>query len=57
MSGRIRDMVLVSCALICAGTGIYVIYNIERFKRQYDLQLLGQPDPQSQGGPGMTPVK
>jgi len=57
MSSSIRDIVLVSCALICAGTGIYVVYNVERFKRQYDLQLLGQPDPQNQPPPTAVPVK
>jgi hypothetical protein len=57
MSSRIRDIVLVSCALICAGTGIYVVYNVERFKRQYDLQLLGQPDSQNQAPSTAVPLK
>jgi hypothetical protein len=57
MSRRIRDIVLVGCALICAGTGLYVIYNVERFKRQYDLQFLGQPDPQNQSPPAAAPLK
>jgi hypothetical protein len=57
MSRSIRDIVLVSCALICAGTGIYVIYNVERFKRQYDLQFLGQPDPQNSAPPTAVPLK
>ena len=57
MSRSIRDIVLVSCALICAVTGIYVVYNIERFKRQYDLQFLGQPDPQNQAPPAAVPLK
>jgi len=57
MSKSIRDIVLVSCALICAGTGIYVVYNVERFKRQYDLQFLGQPDPQNQAPPTANPPK
>jgi hypothetical protein len=57
MSSSIRDIVLVSCALICAGTGIYVVYNVERFKRQYDLQLLGQPDSQNQAPPAAVPHK
>jgi len=56
MSRNIRDIVLVSCALICAGTGLYVVYNVERFKRQYDLQFLGQPDPQNQP-PAAAPLK
>jgi hypothetical protein len=57
MSRSVRDIVLVSCALICAGTGIYVVYNVERFKRQYDLQFLGQPDPQNQAPPAAVPLK
>jgi hypothetical protein len=57
MSRSVRDIVLVSCALICAGTGLYVVYNLERFKRQYDLQFLGQPDPQSQTPPSAAPLK
>jgi hypothetical protein len=57
MSRNIRDIVLVSCALICAGTGLYVVYNVERFKRQYDLQFLGQPDPQNQAPAAAAPLK
>jgi len=57
MSRNIRDIVLVSCALICAGTGLYVVYNVERFKRQYDLQFLGQSDPQNPAPPAAVPLK
>jgi len=37
-----RDLILVVCAVICAGTAIYVVYNIEVFKHRYELQF--QPD-------------
>jgi len=57
MSRSVRDIVLVSCALICAGTGIYIVYNVERFKRLYDLQLLNQNDPQNQLGPSAPPLR
>jgi hypothetical protein len=46
MSRGIRDVILVICAVICAATAIYVVYNIEVFKHKYELQFLGQPDPQ-----------
>jgi hypothetical protein len=46
MSHGFRDVILVVCALICAGTAIYVVYNIEVFKHRYDLQFLQQPDQQ-----------
>ena len=44
MRRGLRDVILVICALICAGAAIYVVYNIEIFKHRYDLQFLGQPD-------------
>ena len=40
MSHRMRDIVLMICALICAAAAVYVVYNIEVFKHRYDLQLL-----------------
>lgn len=40
----VRDVVLVGCAVICAGTSVYLVYNLERFKRLYELQVLSQPD-------------
>jgi hypothetical protein len=46
MSRGIRDVILVICAVICAAAAIYVVYNIEVFKHKYELQFLGQPDPQ-----------
>jgi hypothetical protein len=46
MSRGIRDIILVICAVICAGAAIYVVYNIEIFKHRYELQFMGQPDPQ-----------
>lgn len=44
MARVLRDVILVVCALICAGTAIYVVYNIELFKHRYELQFMGQPD-------------
>ena len=52
MPSTVRDVILVGCALICAAAAIYVVYNVERFKRLYDLQFLNQPDEQS---PGIRP--
>ena len=46
MSRGFRDVVLVACALICAAAAIYAVYNIEIFKHRYELQILGQPEPQ-----------
>ena len=43
---RVRDLILVLCALICAGTAVYIVYNIEVFKHRYDVQIFGQPDQQ-----------
>jgi hypothetical protein len=44
MFRRVRDVILVICALICAAAAIYVVYNIEVFKHRYELQFL--PDRQ-----------
>jgi hypothetical protein len=44
MSRAIRDVVLVACALVCAGSALYIVYNIEAFKHRYELQFLGQPE-------------
>jgi hypothetical protein len=44
MFRRVRDVILVICALICAAAAIYVVYNIEVFKHRYELQFL--PDQQ-----------
>ena len=48
MPRRLRDLIHVGCALICAAAAIYVVYTIEIFKQKYELQILGQPDSQDQ---------
>jgi hypothetical protein len=30
--------------MICAGASMYLVYNVERFKRLYELQVLNPPD-------------
>jgi hypothetical protein len=34
---RVRDLILVLCALICAGTAVYIVYNIEVFKHRVTM--------------------
>ena len=46
MFRSIRDIIVVVCAVICAVSAIYVVYNIEIFKHRYELQFMGQPDQQ-----------
>jgi len=46
MARGFRDVILVICALICAASAIYLVYNVEVFKHRYELQFLGQPDQQ-----------
>jgi hypothetical protein len=53
----IRDAIVVGCAVICAGASVYIVYNVERFKRLYEVQFLNQPDPEHPLVPAPGPLR
>jgi hypothetical protein len=53
----VRDVVLLGCAIICAGTSVYFVYNLERFKRLYELQILNQPERDPATGAASNPLR